>query len=223
MAQVTGISEQDAQAAINNVRLTTHGDNLNFFGKNPNYKGITGEGLYTKMGNIYQSMGLAPANRPNWRLMSYGAAMGAANLPSGPGYDAEAPKIFSTPTSADKTVREISSKAVSITFPSGKYELDENAKTIIDLQFADIAKAFSNARVRIEGNTDNVGSAELNKRLSLQRAEAVAKYLQTQYNMTRNRFIIVGNGPNSPVPGCEANATPECKAKNRRTEFQLIN
>ena len=28
--------------------------------------------------------------------------------------------------------------------------------------------------------------------------------------------------PNKPVTGCESNATDECKAKNRRTEFQLI-
>ena len=223
LAQVTGISEQDAAASINNVRLTTHGDNLNFFGKNPSYKGITGEALYTKMGNIYQSLSQAPANRPNWRLMAYGAAMGAANLPTGPGYDAEGQKAFAAPTIADQSVPELSSKAASINFASGKYELDENSKTIIDLQFADVARAFSNARVRIEGNTDNVGSPALNKKLSLQRAESVARYLQTQYNMSRNRFVIVGNGPNSPVKGCESNATAECKAKNRRTEFQLIN
>lgn len=223
MAQVTGISEQDAMASINNVRLTSHGDNLNFFGKNPNYKGITGEALYTKMGNIYQALGQAPADRPNWRLMAYGAAMGAANLPSGPGYNAEGEKVFATPTAADRTAPELSSKTASITFASGKYELDENAKTIIDLQFADVAKAFGNARVRIEGNTDNVGSAALNKKLSLLRAESVAKYLQAQYNMSRNRFVIVGNGPDKPVRGCESNASADCKAKNRRTEFQLIN
>jgi NitT/TauT family transport system substrate-binding protein len=223
LAQVTGISDQDAAASINNVRLTTHGDNLNFFGKNPAYKGITGEALYTKMGNIYQNLKQAPADRPNWRLMAYGAAMGAADLPKGPGYDAEGQKVFATPTAADQTTPEMSTKAASITFASGKFELDENSKTIIDLQFADVAKAFSNARVRIEGNTDNVGNPALNKKLSLQRAESVAKYLQTQYNMSRNRFVIVGNGSGSPVLGCESNATPECKAKNRRTEFKLIN
>ena len=35
--------------AINNVRLATHGDNLDFFGLNLNYTGITGEELYNKM------------------------------------------------------------------------------------------------------------------------------------------------------------------------------
>ena len=47
-----------------------------------------------------------------------------------------------------------------------KRGLDDNAKTIIDLQFTDIAKAFSNSRIRIEGNTDNVGSRSSNVELS---------------------------------------------------------
>lgn len=222
-AKVTTLSDQDAMASINNTRLTTHGDNLNFFGKNPDYKGITGEILYNKMGNIYQSLKLAPANRPSWRSMLPAGIIAGANLPSGPGYDAEGQRNFPAPREADKTVPEISSKPVSINFASGKYQLDENSKTIIDLQFAEVAKAFANSRLRIEGNTDNVGSAALNKKLSLQRAEAVAQYLQSQYGMSRNRFVIVGNGPNNPVFGCESNANEACKAKNRRTEFQLIN
>ncbi len=100
--------------------------------------------------------------------------------------------------------------------------MDENSKTLIDIQFAEIAKIFGNSKVRIEGNTDNVGSAASNKTLSQKRAQAVADYLRTQYGMDPNKFVIVGNGPDRPVPGCESNATAECKAKNRRTEFQVI-
>jgi len=40
--------------------------------------------------------------------------------------------------------------------------------------------------------------------------------------MDANRFVIVGNGPDKPVAGCESNNTDACKAKNRRTDFQLI-
>lgn len=64
------------------------------------------------------------------------------------------------------TAPAIASKPVSITFPSGKFLLDENAKTIIDIQFAELAKTFANVKVRVEGNTDNVGSAASNKVLS---------------------------------------------------------
>ena len=82
-----------------------------------------------------------------------------------------------------------------------------------------IAKAFSNSRVRIEGNTDNVGNPATNKALSEKRARAVADYLISTYNMPRNRFIIVGNGPDKPVG---SNDTEEGKSKNRRTELQII-
>ncbi len=52
--------------------------------------------------------------------------------------------------------------------------------------------------------------------------KAVADYFVKTYGMDRNRFIVVGNGPDKPVAGCESNSTESCRAKNRRTEFQLI-
>jgi len=76
-----------------------------------------------------------------------------------------------------------------------------------------------NSRIRIEGNTDNVGSVASNKALSLKRANAVANYLITEHGMPRNRFIIVGNGPDKPIA---SNNTEAGRAKNRRTDFELI-
>nr|MBP6810668.1 OmpA family protein [Saprospiraceae bacterium] len=108
---------------------------------------------------------------------------------------------------------------VSISFRSGEFQLDENAKYIIDKEFVDIAKAFSNARIRIEGNTDNVGNAASNKALSLKRAKAVADYLIATYNMPKNRFIIVGNGPDKSVA---TNDTEDGRARNRRTDFEIV-
>jgi NitT/TauT family transport system substrate-binding protein len=108
---------------------------------------------------------------------------------------------------------------VSISFRSGEYKLDANAKTIIDLQFADIARTFSNARIRIEGNTDNVGNANSNKKLSYLRAQSVAQYLQQEYGFDENRFVIVGNGSEKPVSD---NSTAAGRAENRRTDFELI-
>ena len=62
----------------------------------------------------------------------------------------------------------------------------------------------------------------MNMNLSKKRAESVANYLESEYGISKNRFIVVGNGPDNPVPGCESNSTEDCRAKNRRTEFQLI-
>jgi NitT/TauT family transport system substrate-binding protein len=207
--------------AINNVRLTTHGDNMNFFGLNPDYKGVTGEALYNKMKSTYAKLGYPGKGAKSWRMIAEQSLVRNANL-SGAGHDPEGGKKFTKVTKEDEKKEAISSKEVSITFPTGSSTLDENSKYIIDMEFTDLAKMFSNARVRIEGNTDNVGSRTSNISLSKKRAKAVADYLKTQHGMDPNRFIIIGNGPDKPVPGCESNATDACKSKNRRTDFKLV-
>ena len=167
--------------------------------------------------------GDATAEAPAWRSSIFtGAIQSASSKLTGPAYAAETGKTFSAPTAEAKSAPAIASKPVSINFASGKYALDENSKTIIDLQFADVAKSFANARVRIEGNTDNVGSKATNAELSRKRAQAVADYLASQYRIDKNRFVIIGNGPDKPVPGCEQNQSAGGRAKNRRTGFQSI-
>lgn len=206
--------------AIKNVRLATHGDNLDFFGYNSDYQGVTGEALYNKMKVKYDEIGYNTANARSWRLLASDVVKNISL--SGPEQLSESQKVFKKTTEEDVQKDAISTKRVSISFRTGEYMLDDNAKQIIDIQFTSIAKAFSNAKIRIEGNTDNVGSKESNIILSKKRAQAVADYLINVHNMPVDRFVIVGNGPDKPVPGCE-NATDEtCRAKNRRTDFELI-
>lgn len=221
LADGTGLPAEDALGMIQTTRLTTHGDNLNFFGMNADYKGVTGQSLYSKMGDAFEKLGFAPNGRPNWRSLSYAPAISAAKL-SGKAHLAEGQKEFTPAKPADRIKPAISSKPISISFATGSSVVGDNAKTLIDLQFSDVAKAYGNSRIRVEGNTDYTGSRDTNVKLSRERAESVAKYLQEQYNIDRNRFIIVGNGPDKPVKGCETNRSEACLAKNRRTEFQLI-
>ncbi len=215
----SGFTEDDAYAAINNVRLATHGDNQNFFGLNPDYKGVTGEQLYTRMTNSYKALGYAEGRIPNWRLISDPVTIRNTSL-AGPDHAGEGQKAFTKVTEeVGKEKEAIATKMVSITFRSGESALDENAKFIVDREMVEIAKAFANSRIRVEGNTDNVGSVALNQSLSRKRAQAVVDYLVTVHGMSRNRFVVVGNGPDKPVA---TNDTEDGKAKNRRTDFQLI-
>jgi NitT/TauT family transport system substrate-binding protein len=211
-------SEQDAYDAINNVRLVTHGDNQNFFGLNRNFKGVTGNSLYSKMVDVYDGLGYIEGRAPNWRLISYSGIVEEANL-TGRQHAAEEAKSFAPVSTEDKTKEALASKEVTINFSTGNATLDENAKYIIDRDFVGIAKAFGNSRIRIEGNTDNTGSRELNVSLSRRRAQAVADYLISEHNMPRNRLIVVGNGPDQPVA---SNNTESGRAKNRRTDFELV-
>lgn len=204
--------------AINNTRLCTYGDNVNFFNINGTYNGVKGEDIYNQMSKAYNSWGYAPNNVPAFRLISDASLVKDISL-SGREHDAEGQAEFSPVTKKLESTPAFSSKGITITFPTGSYTLDENAKYIIDMEFTEIAKAFGNARVRIEGNTDNVGSEASNKLLSERRAQAVADYLASEHNLPRNKFVIVGNGSKKPVA---SNATSKGKSKNRRTDFQLL-
>lgn len=215
----TGFTEEMTMQAINNVRLTTHGDNMNFFGLNPHYKGVKGEDLYRNMTNVYTKLGFVEGKIPAWRQVAYDRIIRNANL-SGKDQEAEGTKNFTKiDDNSGKKKEAIATKRVSISFRTGEYKLDDNAKYIIDKEFVDIAKAFSNARIRIEGNTDNTGSRATNMALSKKRAKAVADYLATTHNMPRNRFIVIGNGPDKPVAKNNTNAG---RGKNRRTDFELV-
>ena len=223
LANFCEVSVEDAKGMMANVYYTSHGDNVNFFGLNNNFKGMKGADLYDKMNQKFVDMGDNEKLGPSWRsVINSGPIRAASNNLQGEKYGSETAKSFTPSTPTDVSIPAFASKPVSINFATGQYSLTENAKTIIDLQFADVAKSFANVKIRVEGNTDNVGSRQMNMDLSRKRADAVAKYLEQAYGMDPNRFVIVGNGPDKPVPGCESNQNADCQAKNRRTEFQLI-
>jgi len=221
LAELNGIGEEDALGMMETIYWTGHGDNLNFFGLNRDYRGQRGQDLYSAMAEKFVETGDAESVAPNWRSVIWTGAVQSAKL-DGPSYAAEGAKKFAPPTAAEKKAAPVASKPISISFNTGQYAVTENAKTIIDLQFAETAKSFANMKVRIEGNTDNVGARAMNMNLSQKRAQAVADYLKNEYGMDPNRFIVVGNGPDKPVRGCENNQNDACKSKNRRTDFQLI-
>ena len=98
-------------------------------------------------------------------------------------------------------------------------KLPDNLLSFVWWEFSTIAKRFAGFRVRVEGNTDNVGAPDMNRRLSMKRAKAVADYLAGTYSFDPNRFVYVGNGQDSPVA---SNDTETGRAQNRRTDFELI-
>lgn len=217
-----GFTKDDALKAIDNVRLCTHGDNLNFFGLNrANYKGVTGEELYTRMTKEYRNVGVLKSSDvvPTWSKAAYFGAVERSGL-SGSEHAAEGQKTFAGISESEARGKEaVATKRVSISFRSGEFQLDENAKYIVDNEMVPIAKAFANSRIRVEGNTDNVGNAASNVALSKKRAQSVVDYLVKEYGMPRNRFTVIGNGPDKPVAD---NGSEEGRRKNRRTDFQLV-
>jgi NitT/TauT family transport system substrate-binding protein len=127
-------------------------------------------------------------------------------------------KFPATPPREKKTQPPLMTRPVNIFFPTGSAELDPNGKQVLD-QVALTAQTYSNAYLRVEGNTDSVGNAQSNVALSGRRAQAVVGYLVARYGLNRARFISKGNGPYKPVA---SNDTAEGRAKNRRTDVMIV-
>lgn len=214
-----------AQLSGEKIRFCTLGDNKEFFGFDPTFTGITGEKMYSRMAVKYTEAGLAKAPA-SWSKVSDGSIieslLGDAAFANSKTQDRATETVFTAPTVADTKKTANSSKVISLTFATGEYELSEQDKNIIDREITALAQSFETARIRVEGNTDNVGNALSNKDLSYKRARSVVNYLNREYKLQINKFIVVGNGQNNPVPGCEDNRDEDCRAKNRRTEFSFI-
>lgn len=73
-------------------------------------------------------------------------------------------------------------------------------------------------RMSVEGHTDNKGAADLNKRLSQDRANSVMAWL-VQHGIEQGRLEAHGYGMEKPI---EDNTTDAGRAKNRRVEFKIL-
>jgi OmpA-OmpF porin, OOP family len=103
-----------------------------------------------------------------------------------------------------------------LNFLSGTTQLtDDSAPTVTAL--ASILKAYPNAAITLVGHTDNTGDAETNRKLSLDRANAVRDQLVSA-GVDSARISTDGYGQDRPVA---SNDTEEGRAKNRRTELTI--
>ena len=102
-------------------------------------------------------------------------------------------------------------------FDFNSVELKTESKAVI-LEFYDFLNDNTSLRISIEGHTDNVGNAEDNQKLSEARAKSVYEYL-VQLGINPNRLDYKGLGESQPI---ESNTSEEGRARNRRTEFVVI-
>jgi outer membrane protein OmpA-like peptidoglycan-associated protein len=103
-----------------------------------------------------------------------------------------------------------------IEFATGKATVLATSNALLD----EIAKAAKNCpgTLEVQGHTDSVGAAAMNKALSQARANAVAQALGRR-GLDAARLKPTGYGPDKPIAD---NSTKEGKAKNRRIEFRVV-
>jgi outer membrane protein OmpA-like peptidoglycan-associated protein len=103
------------------------------------------------------------------------------------------------------------SLGVKLLFETNKDVLSESGRESID-EMSRTLRQMGIDRIRVEGHTDNVGSAAYNKALSLRRAQSVANEL-IKGGWRPDSIERRGHGFDKPVAD---NATAEGRAQNRR-------
>ena len=106
----------------------------------------------------------------------------------------------------------------AINFETGKDNILPKSDRILD----SIALILKNnpdlPRVRVEGHTDNIGSAHYNRDLSQRRAQSVVNAL-VKRGIAAEKLLPAGYGFDRPVA---TNETAKGRALNRRVEFTIL-
>jgi outer membrane protein OmpA-like peptidoglycan-associated protein len=101
-----------------------------------------------------------------------------------------------------------------ISFDTGRADLKPEMRRVLD-QFAQ--GLDTTVQVRVIGHTDNTGSDAINDPLSVQRANAVRRYLEDR-GVPGSRIETAGRGEHEPVAD---NSSDAGRARNRRVEIFL--
>lgn len=105
----------------------------------------------------------------------------------------------------------------NITFETDSYNLRGAFYSTLDSVALVLAK-YADTTMRVTGHTDNTGSKAYNQTLSEQRANAVARYLETK-GVAGQRMFVQGRGFADPVAD---NSTATGRAENRRVELYIL-
>lgn len=108
-------------------------------------------------------------------------------------------------------------------FESGKYEITRRAQEVLG-KVAKVLKGQPDLEYMIEGHTDNVpfeknGALLDNWDLSVKRATAVVRVLQTKYGLDPSKMIAAGRSEYKPLV---ENADKNSKQINRRTRIMVL-
>ncbi|MBK5284015.1 MAG: OmpA family protein, partial [Bacteroidia bacterium] len=105
----------------------------------------------------------------------------------------------------------------NILFATNSSEINDTIKVVLD-NFSEFLKENLKVKVAIYGHTDNIGDAQSNLMLSMNRAKTVYEYLIST-GIEKSRLSYRGFGLTNPVA---SNETEKGRSQNRRTEFFIL-
>jgi outer membrane protein OmpA-like peptidoglycan-associated protein len=107
---------------------------------------------------------------------------------------------------------------VDVFFPKGSADLDETATRDL-ANLADIAKSLSGYMIEIAGYSSNTLTTEADRKLSEERAAAVARYFREKNIPFRRILVPVGFGSTQPVA---SNRDRQGRELNRRVDIKVL-
>ncbi len=236
MSAAFGIPVEDCMSMIGkdggivegDAHLTNYRENSSFFLDQMNPSNF--EVVWNRASTIYKSLGAIDVPVP-------AAKVKAASLLAKMTEEYKEVRDLSQPTfkpgalfrSAEAESGEILTKSVIITFEPNKAvlnpEYDPKIPTVLE-EIGKMAGGFGNAYIVVEGNTDasrkGVVPADLVRQLSYDRADAVRKAILTKYKFDPNKFKVIGNGWDNPLPGLTDPSNPDHNRRNRRVEVKVF-
>ena len=110
----------------------------------------------------------------------------------------------------------------SLYYAYGDYKIDPAGQNILD-KVITVLNSNANLNIELSSHTDSRSSDVFNLNLSQKRAKAAVDYLISK-GINKNRLKAVGYGETRLLNNCknEAPCTEEEHAKNRRTEFKIV-
>jgi NitT/TauT family transport system substrate-binding protein len=219
----------DGGVAEGDAHLTNYRENAKFF-LDP-FNPANFEVVWNSASTIYKSLGTINSTVPAAKVKASSilTAMSEAYKDvrdlSQPTFKPDA----LTRLSAEAGAGQVLTKAVMISFEPNKAALNAEYDGTIPATLEEIGKLagkFGNAYIIIEGNTDasrkGIVPPDLVRQLSYDRADAVRKAIMEKYKFDPNKFKVVGNGWDNPLPGCTDPSNSEHNKKNRRVEVKVF-
>jgi NitT/TauT family transport system substrate-binding protein len=217
-----GIAEGDAH-------LTNYRENAKFF-LDP-FNPANFEVVWNSASTIYKSLGIISSTVPAAKVKA-SSVLAALSEAYKETRDLSQP-IFKPDAlmklSPEAGAGQVLTKAVMISFEPNKAVLNPDYDNTIPATLEEIGKLsgkFGNAYIVIEGNADaskkGLVPSDLVRQLSYDRADAVRKAINDKYKFDPNKFKVVGNGWDNPLPGCTDPSNAENNKKNRRVEVKVF-
>jgi outer membrane protein OmpA-like peptidoglycan-associated protein len=122
------------------------------------------------------------------------------------------------PALPQPTAKIIDKMTLRVNFNVDQAIIRSDDKAALD-EVVGFVKKYPNAKIELDGYTDNSGTEAHNQRLSEKRAEAVKKYLVEEAGVDPSRISAFGRGESNPIAD---NKTEKGRFDNRRVEILII-